>query len=184
MKQHTVETTIDGTDFLYRPLDLKEARALFDKLAQRFGPAIASAVEGLGSAKLDVNMEFTAALGGITDSAGGLVRGVVSGLDPEFHAWLADHLAARTEFRLADSGNMVPLKTIHRMELFRGKLLTEMKLIGWCLSVEYSDFLEPVRGLAQYAISLRATASSHFNSHQESTGSSSESPQASASATL
>ncbi len=36
---------IDGTEFCYQPMMLKQSRKQFDQLSQRFGPAIASAIE-------------------------------------------------------------------------------------------------------------------------------------------
>lgn len=171
------EKTIDGIDFMYQPLMLKQSRAMFDKLAQRFGPAVASAIEGLSEAQIDGDMELAQALGGVTQSAGGLIRGVVGALDPSYHAALADELAKQTQYR-NESGNWVPLGDDVRQMMFGCRLLTETKLIAWCLGVQYSDFLAPLRRLAMQAVSLRGMAISALDSRQVSTGSPTESPPA------
>ncbi len=143
------EKEIDGIEFRYQPMMLKPARAMFDGLAQRFGPAIASAVEGLSEADIDSDMELSAMLGNVSKSAGGLLRGIVAGLDPSYHAKIADELAKQTEYR-NESGNYVELAPAVRELMFGAKLLTEGKLIGWCLSVQYADFLEPLRTLGMH----------------------------------
>lgn len=169
------EKEIDGIRFRYTPLMLKQSRATFDELAQRFGPAIAAAVEGLGAAELNADMEIAQVLGSVTDSAGALLRGFVGGLDPAYHAKLADALAKQTEF-VNDKGNWLPLGDNIRELMFGARLLTETKLIWWCLSVQYSDFLAPLAKLGQQAIALRGMATSASGSPKASTGSSIASP--------
>ena len=164
------EKEIDGIHFMYQPVMLKQSRTMFDKLAQRFGPAVAAAVEGLGTAELTGDMEFAAALGGITDSAGGFLRGVVAGLDPAYHAALADELAKQTQFKNSE-GNLVPLGDSEREVMFGANLLTETKLIWWCLSVQYADFLAPLGKLSQQALGLRQMAMSALESQKVSIGS-------------
>ncbi len=171
------EKEIDGIVFKYQPMMLKPSRAMFDGLAQRFGPAIASAVEGLSEADINSDMEFSAMLGNVSKSAGGLLRGVVAGLDPAYHAKLADELAKQTEYKI-EGGNFVALGPDIREMMFGAKLLTETKLIAWCLGVQYADFLEPLRNLGMSAMSLRGMAVSASPSPRESTGSSIESPPA------
>ncbi len=169
------EKEIDGIGFKYQPLMLKQSRAMFDGLAQRFGPAIASAVEGLSEADINSDMEFSAMLGNVSKSAGGLLRGVVAGLDPTYHEKIANELAKQTEYK-NEGGSYVPLEPAVREVMFGAKLLTETKLIAWCLSVQYSDFLEPLRTLGMSAMSLRGMAVSALGSPPGSTGSSIESP--------
>lgn len=176
------EKEIDGFTFRYQPMMAKKARALFDKLAQRFGPAIASAVEGLADADVDAEMNFAESIGGLTSSAGGLLRGVAGGMDPAFHAALADELAAKTQV-MNDDGNFVPLSNDWREVAFGTKLLTEWRLIMWCLNVQYADFLAPLQSLAVTATGLRATALSRSDSRRASTGTPTESQPASATAT-
>ncbi len=168
------EKEIDGITFKYQPMMLKSSRAMFDGLAQRFGPAIASAVEGLSEADINSDMEIGAMLGHVSKSAGGLLRGVVAGMDPAYHAKLADELAKQTEFR-NEGGNFVPLGTDIREMMFGAKLFTETKLIAWCLSVQYSDFLEPLRTLGVTAMSFRRMGGLPSTSPTESTGSFTES---------
>lgn len=175
------ENDIDGLTYQYTPLMLKPARQLFDKLIQRFGPAVANAVEGLQGADLDDEMEIEHALGNVAGSAAGLLRGVVDGLDPKFHAELCDTLAKQTLVDIEGDGNLVPLQTVREL-LFGRKLLTEAKVVMWCLKVQYDDFLEPMQTLATTAIALRAKGS-RSSSPQASTGSPIESPPATATAT-
>lgn len=176
------ENEIDGLTYQYSPLMLKPARALFDKLIQRFGPAIANAVEGLQGADLTDDMEVDEALGNVAGSAAGLLRGVVDGLDPKFHAELCDTFAKQTLVDVEGDGNMLPLVGVREL-LFGRKLLTEAKVVMWCLKVQYADFLEPMQTLATTAIALRATAGSRSTSRPGSIGSPIESPQATDTAT-
>lgn len=166
------EKEIDGTVFQYHPLTLKASRALFDKLAQRFGPAIASAIEGLNSAQIEAGMEFTETLGGLAAPAGGLLRGLASGLDPAFHAEVADTLARKTLYQ-TDDGKFAQLEPVREALL---GVMMEAKLIGWCLSVQYADFLAPLRDLSMQAVSLRGMAVSALESRRGSTGSPIASP--------
>ncbi len=167
------ETEIDGTVFRYQPMMLKKSRGMFAQLSQRFGPAIASAVEGLGDADLSPDMEITQALGTITQSAGGLLRGVVGALDPAYHEKLANELAAQTQYQ-KEAGGFVPLDNSTREVMFGANLLTEYKLIVWCLGIQYSDFLAPLRGLGQQALALRGMAGSVSKSPEGLTGLSTE----------
>jgi len=153
---------------------LKKSRAMFDGLTQRFGPAVASAIEGLSDADINSDMDMGAMLGNVSKSAAGLLRGFVAGLDPTYHAKLADDLAQQTRYR-NEHGNFVSLAAGDvREQMFGANLLTESKLIGWCLSVQYADFLGPLRTLGMSAMSFRKMAGSTSGSPKESTGSSTE----------
>lgn len=176
------ETEIDGHEFQYHPMMLSPARKQFDELSQRFGPAIASAIEGLSGADIDRDMDAGAQLGGLTQSAGGLLRGLVAGLDPAYHKKLADALADKTLYRNTD-GNYVPLDNAQREVMFGMNLLTEAKLIWWCLTVQYADFLGPLRDLSMQAIGFRSLTGSALASRKEQIGSPIGSPQATNTAT-
>ena len=165
------ETEIDGHEFRYHPMLLKASRRMFDELSQRFGPAVASAIEGLGNANIDQDMEFTEMLGGVTDSAAGLLRGLVSGLDPAYHAKLADQLAASTLWKNPENGEFAKLTNELREVMFGKNLLTEARLIWWCLTVQYADFLAPLRDLSLQAVSLRSVTASALASRKELIGS-------------
>ncbi len=178
----TEEKEIDGIWFKYQPMMLKDSRRMFDGLAQRFGPAIASAIEGLDQAEIDMDMKVNEMLGGVVKSAGGLLRGFVAGLDPSYHEQVANQLAKGTEYQ-NESGNYVPLDNNTRETMFGAKLLTETKLIIWCLSVQYSDFLEPLQQAAMTAVSLRGMALSALESRGGSIGSHTGSPRATDTAT-
>jgi hypothetical protein len=153
------EKEIDEIKFRYQPMMLKPSRAMFDGIAQRFGPAIASAVEGLSDADIENDMEFERMLGNVSKSAGGLLRGIVAGLDASYHEKLANELANQTEY-VNEAGNWVPLVPAVREIMFGAKLLTETRLIMWCLGVQYADFLEPLRGLGMKALALRRMGAS------------------------
>ena len=69
----------------------------------------------------------------------------------------------------------MPLKAV-REQLFARKLMTETKVIIFCLRAQFEDFLEPMRRLAATTVSLRAKAASSSDSQKESIGSSTASP--------
>lgn len=184
------ETEIDGNLYRYEPLKLKPARALFDKLVQRFGPAIANAIEGLKDAdELDDGLEVTEALGMLSGSFAGMIRGVVDGLDEKTHSKLADDLCLQLEVEVPLDPNepdgeraYMPLKAM-REQLFAKRLLTESKVLVFCLRVQFEDFLEPMQRLVTTSVSLRATAASRSSSPKASTGLHTESPRATATPT-
>lgn len=179
----TKDFEINGVKYVYQPLMLKPARALFDKIVQRFGPALAKAIERLQDAKLDETMPLEQALGNIASSAGGLVDGIVKGLDQKTHEELADTIAKQTMVDTEGNGNLVPLTEVREL-LFGNSLLTEFKVIRFALEVQYGDFLEPLRNLGQYALAFRAKAESPSNLRKELTGISTESQRASDTATV
>lgn len=165
-------TEIDGRTYEYTPLMLKPARNLFDKLLQRFGPAVASAVEELNEADIQKGMSGEEAIGSATKSLGGLMRGLVAGLDPKFHEELATTLAKQTRVEWGnDDGEqkMMALTDVREL-LFGRRIMTEFEVIIWCLRVQYADFLEPLQSLVSTALTLRAKAVSHSDSPKGSTG--------------
>ena len=174
------EKEIDGRVYRYQPLMLKPARKLFDKLVQRFGPAIANGLDGLHDAQIDDGVELTEALGHVAKSAAGVLRGVVEGLDENTHAHICDTLAKQTTVEWGDDNGQtkhMPLTEVREL-LFGKNLLTEMRVVMFCLGVQYEDFLAPVQSLAINAMSLRAKASSQSIYRKVSTGTPTESPQA------
>jgi hypothetical protein len=174
----THEKEIDGRRYVYQPLMLKPARALFDKLVQRFGPAVATAVEKLQDAELTEEMELGEALGHVAGSAGGLIRGIVTGLDAKMHAEISDTIAKQIQVQAEDDNTkLVPLNDLREL-LFGRNLLTEFKVIAFALETQYWDFLEPLRSLSQSALAFRAKAGLHSNYRRGSTGTSNESLQA------
>ncbi len=179
------EKEIDGKVYTYQPLTLKPARALFDRLVQRFGPAVANAVEGLQDAEIDEEAEITEVLGSVAGSVAGLLRGVVQGLDSTTHAYLCDTIAKQTkvEWVNEETGQsaLMPLMDVREL-LFGKSLLTEIKVVMFGLQVQFDDFLGPMQNLATSALALRA-AGSRSGSPKASTGSPTESPRASDTAT-
>ncbi len=164
------EREIDGKRYQYQPLMLKEARKLFDKLVKHFGPAIAAAVEGLEGADLgEGSDDLSKAVGNIADSAGGFIREVVNGLDEKTHAEICDTLARQTRVDFDGDGKLVPLWDIREM-LFGKNLVTEFKVVAFCLEVQYADFLGPLRRAASMAVALRAKAVSNSGSQKPSIG--------------
>lgn len=181
----TQEKEIEGRLYTYQPLMLKPARALFDKLVKKFGPAIASAIEGLESAPIEGSGDVLEALSGASKSVAGLIDGLVKGLDAKTHEEIADTVAQNMRVELTnDDGDTqtVALKQARDM-IFGQNLLTEFKVIAFALDVQFSDFLAPMRQAATMAIAVRAKGASLSNSQKGSTGSFSESPQVRNSAT-
>ena len=176
---------IDGLTYTYQPLMLKPARALFDKLIQRFGPAIAAAVDGLKDAEIDEGAEIIQALGSIAGSVAGFLRGVVSGLDSKTHSEICDVIAKqmRVDYPQQDEGTKQMALMDVRELLFGQSLLTEFKVVMFGLQAQYDDFLAPMQSLATTAIALRAKAQSGSSSPRESSGSPIESPRVSDTAT-
>lgn len=176
------EKEIDGIKFKYQPLMAEKAREMFDKLAGRFGPAIAAAVEKLEDAKgLDLEKDLSNSLGLLTGSAGGLLREVCANLDPKFHKELVHTLGEQTHI-MGEKG-FIPFAHEQREIMFGTKLLTEFKWLGFCLSVQYADFLEPLRNISLRAVVLRAQANASLSgSPPDSTGTSTGSQQAPGSA--
>jgi hypothetical protein len=180
------EKEIDGRRYIYQPLMLKPARSLFDKLVQKFGPALADGVAGLEAANLSEEQEFVESLGSIAGSAAGLLRGAVEGLDAKTHEYVADVIAAQMKVELTnDDGDTQVMELKKVRDLIFGKnLLTEFYVIAFALEVQYSDFLEPMQRAATMAIALRAKGAESRSTYPKgSSGRSTESPQASASAT-
>lgn len=171
------EKLIDGHKYSYQPLMLKPARALFDKIVQRFGPAISQAVERLQDANLTEDMPLEQALGHVAGSASGLIDGIVKGLDPKTHEEIADTVAKQMTVDTEGEGNMLPLMQVRDL-LFGSNLLTEFKVIRFALEVQYHDFLSPLQNLAQYALAFRAKAESRLDLRKGSTGISNESQRA------
>lgn len=175
----THEKEIDGRRYVYQPLMLKPARALFDKLLQRFGPALATGVEKLQDAQLTEDMELGEALGNIAGSIGGLIQGIVTGLDAKTHAEISDIVAKQIMVQgdEDDSTKLMPLSDLREL-LFGRNLLTEFKVIAFALETQYWDFLEPLRNLSNTALAFRGMATSRPKSPKGSIGGSTGSQQA------
>lgn len=166
----THEKEIDGRRYVYQPLMLKPARALFDKLLQRFGPALATGVEKLQDAHLTEDMELGEALGNIAGSAGGLIKGIVIGLDAKTHAEISDIIAKQMMVQAEDDNTKMQSLTDIRELIFGRNLLTEFKVIAFALEVQYWDFLEPLRNLSNIALAFRAKAALRSKSPKGSIG--------------
>lgn len=174
---HTTE--IDDREFQFTPLALKPARKLFLQLTRRFGPALADGVAALDKAG-DVNpdQEIEQALGTMAAPLGAAMRQAFLELDPEFYESLTITFGKRCQVK-NDEGRWQELDATAAERAFQSKLMSEMRWVWWCLSMQYSDFLAPAQRAMGTAISLKAAANeSRFSSPKESIGKSTESPQA------
>lgn len=181
MSLEQVEKEIDGITFRYQPLLATPARKLLDDLVQRFGPAVASFVEGLDKAdglNLDTEVNEAALLGGVTRPFGMSLREVFKSMDPKFHADLAEQLGKQSVMVREDGTEPVMNRPIRDVE-FATNLFREFKWIAFCLSVQFTDFLEPLQQISLRTVALRAMANtSQSNSTSQSTGTSIGSPPA------
>lgn len=150
---------IDGIEFVYRPLFATPARKLLDELIQRFGPALAAGVEGVGAAgemgSLNIDSKPNEILGALGDSLGGVIRVICNGLDPDFHERIVELLGKQSDHKNA-SGNMETLIKTSREVFFATRLLTEAKWIGFCLESQYADFFGLVRTATAYTLAAQA----------------------------
>ncbi len=129
---------IDGVNYEFMPLQLKEARKQLDLLIKKLGPAAASAIEGIQTAEDFDEKATLKMLSIVSGSVGGAIRDFCSVLTPEYHASLADTFLARVSCE--EDGKKPQLTASKRELMFATKILTETKILLWCLEVQYADF--------------------------------------------
>jgi hypothetical protein len=147
MNLEPCKTEIDGVEYEFTPLMATPARNMFDQLAKKFGPTIASFVESLNGDAGDVDIDTAhvlEAFAGMSESLGGAIRAFTSALTPEFHNQLLDTFLNHVRYRHED-GEMLNLTKQVRETMFGRALALETKILGWCLSEQYSDFFAPLR---------------------------------------
>lgn len=161
---------IDGMTFEFMPLMATPAREMLDKLINKLGPSVASALEGLSTAK-EFSLEddvVSKLLPAVSGSLGGGLRGFCEALQPSFHKELVDSFFKNVT--VEDEGKKLPLKNQAEF-IFATKLLTETKVLAWCLEVQYSDFFELLKqGLASATLSLTKKTQSNSDSQTKSIG--------------
>ena len=168
---------IDGVTFEFMPLMATPARDMLVQLCNKLGPSLASGIEGLDKAKsfsLESNVaELIPALAG---SLGGTIRSFCTSLQPGFYKNLITLFLSRVTFQ-NENGGMQKLDEAAREIMFAVKLMTEMKVLIWCLEVQYADFFGLLRKGGTYAmLNLAEKSQSGLNSQKDSIGVSSESP--------
>lgn len=170
---------IDGIAFEFMPLMATPARDMLVQLCNKLGPSVASGIEGLDKAKsfnLDSNIaDLIPALAG---SLGGTLRSFCLALQPGFYKNLITLFLSRVTFQ-NENGGMERLDEAAREIMFATKLMTEIKVLVWCLENQYADFFELLKKGGTYAtLSLAQKSPSVSNSPKDSIGASSASPAA------
>jgi hypothetical protein len=170
-----VEKEIDGHVYEYMPLMAKAARSELDKLIQKFGPAISKAIGGMKSIDVDADVDLEkggvdALVGALPAIAGGLagaIDGFSSSLSPEYHRNLVDCFLKRVTVHLeGENGQPIQqqLTSAFCEQFFATRLLTETKVLIFCLESQYADFFE-LWGSAKDALgALKARARSSSGS--------------------
>jgi hypothetical protein len=172
---------IDGDNYRFTPLMVKQARAELDKLIQKFGPAIALAVKGFESINLDADIDLEgpkseallSALPAVAGSVSGAVTGFSAALSPAYHADLVETFFKNVELEVDGGWRRLEPKfcNVH----FATKLLTETKVLLFCLEVQYSDFFGLWESLGATIRAVRESREkSRSDSQTESTGISTE----------
>jgi hypothetical protein len=188
----TVEKEIDGVRYQFTPLMAKAARNELDQLIQRFGPSIANGIKGLqavGDFNIDTDVDELATkiagLQAVSGSLGNTLEAFCGALTPAYHANLAriflSNVLAEVEVPNPATGGidmgMQKLTEDFRNIYFATKLLTETKVLIWCLEVQYGDFFEPLGRAREFITrALEMMNQSASKSPKDSTGTSTESP--------
>ena len=173
----SVETTIDDVEYRFMPLMADPARKNLDELLKRFGPAIASVIEGLnGTNKIeDFDMDKTEdaeLIKVFSRSLGGGIREFTQALSSHFHKELVDVFLTQVDVK--EDGSWVKLTSSKRQMLFGTKLATETRLLVFCLGAQYSDFFGPLRTAIMSAALKMTVRQSNSNSLKTSIGQSGE----------
>jgi hypothetical protein len=186
----THEKEIDGVRYRFKPLMAKAARDQLDQLIQKFGPAFASAIKGLqnaGTYDADKEANILEMLPAVAGSIGGAIESFCGALTPAYHANLVRTFFHQVSMEDTVNGQEAwPLLSPDRCEIhFATRLLSETKVLCWCLEVQYADFFGLFRqGLMLAALSRAAKSPSLSDSPKDSIGTSTESPLADNTATL
>lgn len=179
------ETEIGGNRYRFLPLQLKPARRMLNLILKRIAPGVADGIRGLKEAKSDVldtevKNEVTAlvaVLPALSASLGGIVEGLGLALDPKFHEEMIATFFPRVTVNM--DGDWPKLTSDRCADFFATSLLSETKVLLWCLKVQYADFFElwsvAKSSLASFQAEMKQRLST---SPSASTGTPSESPQA------
>jgi len=173
----SVETTIDDVEYRFMPLMADPARKNLDELLKRFGPSIASVIEGLsGTNKIeDFDMDSTedAELVKVfAKSLSGGIREFTHALSSHFHKEIVDVFLTQADVKEDDK--WVKLTSNKRQILFGTRLATETRLLVFCLQAQYSDFFAPLRTAIMSAALKMTVKQSSSTSPKTSIGQSGE----------
>ena len=189
------EKEIDGHRYRFLPLTIKPARQTLDMLIQKLGPSTAAAVRGLknaGSFDPDEHADnattaVLSALPAVAESFGDAIESFARVFDSAFHDYLVKTFFPRVEVRTQDNEGREAWPRLSSdlcANHFATNLMSELKVLCWCMEVQYSDFFEPLkRASLSLAWSRAQRRRPHSDSQKDSIGTSSESPQASATGT-
>lgn len=149
-------------DRTFRVLQLPalKARALFARLVQFLGPAVAGAVSS-GNMSALLNMDVGALVGTLSEK-----------FTEEELSYFGKVLGGCTQL-VGDNGNTAVLDEKLQDVVFAGNILQMFKWMGFALEVQFSDFLSELKRIQ--AVALAAKEKSAQKSPAASTGTSGES---------
>lgn len=176
-----VRREIDGDTYEFSPLMAKAARRELDKLINKFGPAVASGIQGLQAMNVDAEVNLDAegtealigALPAVANSVGSIVGRFSQSITPEYHEALITTFFEQV--RVQNGENWPKLDKSYCDLHFATRLLTETKVLAFCLEVQYADFFGLLGTIKNMLGSLRKmTDQSSLNSPEDLTGTSIE----------
>jgi hypothetical protein len=178
----TKTKTIDDVEYTFRPLMAKSARNMLIQLTNKIGPSVGEGIEGLKSVGdidgLNLESNITEALPSLAGGIGGIVKGLTTTLQPAFYENLIETFLSKVQMKITDENGQdrqVILKSDIRETLFATSLSTELKVLIWCLEVQYGDFTLLLRkGIASVGRITAGMMKQSSNSPAASTGSSTE----------
>jgi hypothetical protein len=144
-----VKREIDGDEYQFLPLQAKAARRELDGLLQAFGPSVSKGIRGLKAANVDAELTTDNVVGmlpAIAEAIGGAVEGFTRALTPEYHEKIVktflDRCTIKRYDEARDQERWPTLDEKFREIHFGTRLLTETKILLFCLEVQYADFFE------------------------------------------
>lgn len=160
---------IDEFEFIYSPLMLKPARALYCDLVNRYGDMAASIVEAFeltDKITLDTDIELDVLVNGITKSLGSGLRSLSKAIDAD---WLERTMMKTLIPQLQiknEQGNFVPVDMNWYELTFGTKCSVEIILLLEILKIQYSDFLSRITNLSNTIKEIKKNVDK-FKSHKD-----------------
>jgi len=149
---------LGGIEFTFSPLMAGQARLMLDKLIKTFGGVLAATVSGADGVNieevkaLDLDKSQEPELIKVFASAiGGGLGAFSQAITPEFHTELVDTFLKQVTFIDPDTRESRGLTKNVREVMFSTRLALETRVLLWCITEQYGDFLEPVRRLINSA---------------------------------
>ena len=165
------QKNIDGVDYEFLPLMATPARNMLDQLINKFGPAIAKGLEGLKDAgEFSGDDDVSALVPALSGSLGAALDSFSTAITAGFHKNIVDTFLNKVNVVEPD-GNKPQLTAADREIRFATNLLTETKVLLWCLEEQYGDFFGLFRRVGiQTAANMAIKTPSKSNSLKDSTG--------------